>query len=213
MAKKPKTIAMGANEFVAGMRDAVSPRTAPDSDTHRKPAPEQEPEQEELGDLFQERTRFFSRLETRCPWCGSEMHLEDVHAGERVACPKVGCNGGVTIGERRVHFHTDVGLLHESVKLPGELAAALQADRPELAKSLHRALTADEAAAIGHAFGVLLEHNRRLGNRVEELEAHLDLLARDLLTQMGVARGLEAALTRIHRFTRLPVDPDAGSPG
>ena len=136
------------------------------------------------------------------------MHLENVHAGQRVACPKVSCNGGVTIGERNVQHHTDVDRLHESVKLPGELATALQTDRPELAEWLHRVLSAEEAAAIGHAFGVLLEHNRRLGDRVEELEHHLDLLTRELLTQMGVMRGLEAALTRIHRFTCLPVDPD-----
>ena len=190
-----------------------SPRDSPDPDTHRKPERKPEPEQEELGDLFQERTRFFRRLETKCPWCGSEMHLENVRAGQRVACPKVSCNGGVTIGERSVQYHTDVDLLHENVKLPGELAAALQTDRPELAEWLNRALSAEEAVAIGHAFGVLLEHNRRLGNRVEELEHHLDLLARDLLTQMGVARGLEAALTRIHRFTCLPVDPDVWAPG
>ena len=140
MARKRKPIVMNANDFVTGMRDAVSPGTAPDSDSDRKPEPEQDPEQEGLGDLFQERTRFFRQLETKCPWCGSEMHLENVRAGQRVACPKVGCNGGVTIGERSVQYHTDVNLLHENIQLPGELAAAFQTERPELAGWLNRAL-------------------------------------------------------------------------
>jgi hypothetical protein len=210
MAKKQKPIAMNANDFVAGMRDAVSPGTAPDPETRR--TPEAEPEQEELGELFQERTRFFHQLETKCPWCGSEMHLENVRAGQRVTCPKVSCNGGVTVGERSVDFHTDVDRLHESVKLPSELATALQTDRPELAEWLHRALSAEEATEIGHAFGVLLEHNCRLGNRVAELEHHLDLLTRELRQQVGAARGLEAALSRINQFTRLPVDPDVWPP-
>lgn len=208
MAKKRKTIAIDANKFIAGMRDAVSPGTAPDTGMQRTQEPEAEAEQEELGDLLRQRTTFFAELKTKCSWCGAEMHLENVRTGQRVACPKVSCNGGVTIGTRPARNHTDVDLLPENVQLPAELAAALQTDRPTLAGWLNRALTADEAKAIGHSFGVLIAHNRRLGNRVEELEHHLDLLARELLTQMGVARGLEAALTRIHRFIGLPVDPD-----
>jgi hypothetical protein len=200
MTKKRKTTSMNAKD---------SPGTVPESQTPQV----SEPEQEELGDLMRQRTTFYAQLRTKCSWCGSEMHLENVHAGQRVACPKVSCNGGVTIGERRVQYHTDVNLLPEKVQLPPELAAALQTDRPGLAGWLNRALTADEAQAIGHAFGVLIEQNRRLGNRVEELEKHHDLLARELLTQMGVARGLEAALTRIHRYTRLPVDPDVWESG
>src|SRR5262249_19068409 len=149
----------------------------------------------------------------KCSWCGSEMHLENVRAGQRVACPKVGCNGGVSVGPRTVRHHTDVNRLPESVQLPAELAAALQTDRPTLAGWLGRALSAEEARALGHAFGVLIAHNHRLGKRVEELEHHLDLLASDLLTQTGVARGLEAALTRIQRFTCLPVDPDVWPTG
>jgi hypothetical protein len=141
------------------------------------------------------------------------MHLENVHAGQRVACPKVSCNGGVTIGPRPVRQNTDVNVLPESVQLPAELAVALQTDRPSLAGWLDRALSAEEARALGHAFGVLIGHNHRLGERVEELEHHLDLLARELLTQAGVARGLEAAVTRIHRATCLPVDPDVWPPG
>src|SRR4051794_1304760 len=62
MARKRKTTAMNARDFVAGLRDAVSPGTAPDPETHRKPEPEPEPEpeqeQEPLGALFQQRTRF-----------------------------------------------------------------------------------------------------------------------------------------------------------
>jgi hypothetical protein len=59
----------------------------------------------------------------------------------------------------------------------------------------------------------LIAHNHRLGKRVEELEHHLDMLAGELLTQTGVARGLEAGLTRIHRGTCLPVDPDVWPSG
>jgi hypothetical protein len=204
---------MDANKFVAGMRDAVSPGTAPDPETRRTPEPAVETEQEELGDLLRQRTTFYAELRTKCSWCGSEMHLENVRAGQRVACPKVGCNGGVTIGPRPVRHHTEVNLLPEKVQLPAELAAALQTDRPVLAGWLDRALTAEEARALGHAFGVLIAQNRRLGQRVEELEHHLELLARELRMQMGVARGLEAALTRIHRCTCLPVDPDVWPPG
>ncbi len=215
MARKRKTIAMNAGDFVQGLRDAVAPGTAPDPETHRTPEPEPgpEPEPEGLGDLSHERTTFYRRLETKCPWCGSAMHLEDVCAGQRVACPKAGCNGGVTIGVRSVPFHADVDRLPENVKLPAELAAAFQTDRPALAGWLNRTLLAEEAVAIGHAFGVLLSHNRRLGRRVQELEHHLDLLAGELRQQVGVARGLEAALTRINRFTRLPVDPEVWPPG
>jgi len=213
MAKRRKTIAMDANMIVAGMRDAVSPGTAPDPETRRTPEPEAETEQDELGDVMHQRTTFYAELKTKCSWCGSEMHLENVRAGQRVACPKVGCNGGVTVGPRTVRHHTDVNRLPESVQLPAELAAALQTDRPTLAGWLDRALSAEEARALGHAFGVLIAHNHRLGKRVEELEHHLDLLARDLLTQTGVARGLEAALTRIQRFTCLPVDPDVWPTG
>jgi hypothetical protein len=209
MARKRKPVAMNASEFVKGMRDAVSPGTAPDPETHRTP----EPEPEGLGDLIHERTTYYRQLETKCPWCNSEMHLENVHAGQRVACPKVGCNGGVTIGVRSVPFHANVDRLPGNVKLPVELAAALQTDRPALAGWLNRTLMAEEAVAIGHAFGVLLDHNRRLGRRVEELEHHLELLARDLHEQVGLARGLEAALSRINKFTRLPVDPDVWPPG
>jgi hypothetical protein len=210
MAKKRKPIAMDANEFVKGVREAVSPGTALDTDTQRRPEPEPapDPEEEELGELHQERTRFYRRLDTRCTWCGWHMHLENVRAGQRVACPKPTCHGSVTVGERPARFETDVDRLPENVKLPPELAAALQTDRPALAGWLNRSLPAEEASAIGHAFGVLLEHNRRLGRRVQELEHHLELLARDLLTQVSVARGLEAALSRIHRYTRLPVNPD-----
>jgi hypothetical protein len=60
---------------------------------------------------------------------------------------------------------------------------------------------------------VTLEHDRRLSNRVEKLEHHLDLLARDLREQVSVARGLEATLSQINRFTRLPVDPKVWLPG
>jgi hypothetical protein len=212
MAKKRKTIAMNAGQFVAGMRDAVSPGTAPDPDTLRTSRTPPEPEQEQVGDLIWQRTMFYPQLETKCSWCGSEMHLENVRAGQRVACPKVSCNGGVTIGPRAVRQHTDVTLLPESITPPGELGAAFQTGRPAIAGWLNRALSAEEASEVGHAFGVLLDHNRRLGMRVEELEHHLDLLARDPQTQMGVARGLEAVLTWIHRFTCLPVDPDVWPP-
>jgi hypothetical protein len=213
MAKKRKTIAMNAADFVAGMRDAVSPGTAPDPETHRTPESEAETEQDELGDLMHQRTSFYAELRTKCSWCGSQMRLENVRAGQRVACPKVSCNGGVTIGPRPVRHHTDVDVLPESVQLPAELAAALQTDRPTLAGWLERALSAEEAKALGHAFGVLISHNHRLGKRVEELEHHLDLLAGELRTQMGAARGLEAALTRIQRCTCLPVDPDVWPSG
>jgi hypothetical protein len=54
----------------------------------------------------------------------------------------------------------------------------------------------------------MLEHDRRLGNRIEELERHLDLLARDLREQVSVACGLEVALSWINHFIRLPVDPE-----
>jgi hypothetical protein len=212
MAKKRRPIAMNASEFVAGMRDAVSPGTASEPETDRTSEVSLQSEQEQLGDLMRERTMFYPQLDTKCPWCGSKMHLENVRAGQRVACPKVSCNGGVTIGPRAVRHHTDVNLLPESIKLPSELGAAFQTGRPAIAGWLNRALSVKEASEVGHAFGVLLDHNRRLGMRVEELEQHLDLLARDLQTQMGVARGLEAALTRIHRFTCLPVDPDVWPP-
>src|SRR5690242_3467957 len=145
MARKRKTIAMDAGSVVAGMRDAVSPGTAPDPETHRTLEPEAETEQEELGNLIQERTTFYAELSTKCSWCGAEMHLENVHAGQRIACPKVGCNGGVTVGPRAVRHHTDVNRLPESVQLPAELAAALQTDRPALAGWLQRALSAEEA--------------------------------------------------------------------
>ena len=69
-------------------------------------------------------------------------------------------------------------------------------------------MSAEEAAAIGRAFGVLLDHNRRLGNRVDELEHHFDVLAQELRVQRDVTRGLDAALSRIQQFTRLPVNPD-----
>jgi hypothetical protein len=59
---------------------------------------------------------------------------------------------------------------------------------------------------------VALEHDRRLGNRVQELEHHFDLLARDLREQVSVARGLEDALARTNQFTRLPVDLDVWLP-
>jgi hypothetical protein len=213
MAKKRKTIAMNAADFVTGMRDAVSPGTAPDPETRRTPEPEAEPEQEELGELMRQRTTLYAELNAKCPWCGAEMHLENVHAGQRVACPKVSCNGGVTIGPRQVRHHTDVNRLPENVQLPAELAVALQTDRPMIAGWLDRALSAEEARALGHAFGVLIAHTHRLGKRVEELEHHLDLLARELLTQTGVARGLDAALTRVHRCTCLPVDPDVWPSG
>jgi hypothetical protein len=138
------------------------------------------------------------------------MVVENVHAGQRVACAKAGCHGGVTVGVRTVSFQTDVSRLPECVDLPAELAAALATDRPTLAGWLNRALSAEEAAAIGRAFGVLLDRNRRLGNRVDELEHHLDLLAQALRVQRDVARGQEAAMSRIQQFTRLPVDPEAG---
>ena len=67
--------------------------------------------------------------------------------------------------------------------------------------------------ATNKKFGVLIAHSHRLGKRVEEPEHHLDLLERELLTQMGAARGLEAALTRIQRYTCLPVDPDVWPSG
>jgi hypothetical protein len=215
MARNRKKLAINAGDFVKGMRDAISPGTAPDPETQVTNGPEPEPEAdtEALHDLFQERTRFYSRLDTKCSWCGSAMSLENVRAGQRVACPKVGCNGGVTIGERSVRYETDVNLLPENIQLPGALAAAFQTERPLLAGWLNRALSAEEAAAIGHAFGVLLEHNRRLGTRVHELEHHLDLLACEMRQQVSVARGLEATLSRIHRFTHLPVDPDVWPPG
>jgi hypothetical protein len=85
---------------------------------------------------------------------------------------------------------------------------ALQTDQPALTEWLDRELTAQEASTVGRAFGVLLEPNRRLGKRVEELEHHLDLLARDRREQMSVARAVEDALVRISQFTRLPVDPE-----
>jgi hypothetical protein len=213
MAKKRKPGAPSTNDRGAGSGDAVSLESPPTPDTHPASEPRPETEPEGLGDLYRERTTLFRRLETKCPWCGSSMHLEDVRAGQRIACPKVGCNGGVTIGERGVRYDTDVRLLHEGIQLPGELAAAFQTERPMLAGWLDRALSAEEATAVGRSVGVLLEHNRRLGLRVEELEHHLDLLAHELRQQVGVARGLEAALSRIHRFTRLPVDPDLGLSG
>jgi hypothetical protein len=71
----------------------------------------------------------------------------------------------------------------------------------------------EEAAEVGRAVGVMLEHNRRLGQRVEELEHHLDRLARDLLEQVSMTRGLEVALARINHFTRLAVNPDLRPPG
>jgi hypothetical protein len=216
MARKRKRITMNASEFVAGMRDAASPGTAPESDKPQTPelapAPEAE-EEEQLDDLYQERTQFFRRLDTKCSWCGTPMRLENIPTGQNVRCPKEACHGSVRIPWRLPRFEADVDLLPENVELPPELAAAFQTERPLLAGWLNRPLSAEEAVAIGHAFGVLLEHNSRLGHRVEELEHHLDLLTRDLLTQMGVARGLEAALTRIHRFTRLPVDSDVWAPG
>jgi hypothetical protein len=204
--RKPST-----NDRGTGPEDAVSPEVTSALEKH--PTSEPEPEPEGLGDLYRERTTFYRRLDTKCPWCGSAMHLEDVRAGQRIACPKVACNGGVTIRERGVRYDTDVRRLHEDIRLPGALAAAFQTGRPMLAGRLNRALSAEEATAVGRSFGVLLEHNRRLGLRVEELEHHLDLLAHELRQQVGVARGLEAALSRIHRFTRLPVDPDLGPPG
>jgi hypothetical protein len=62
--------------------------------------------------------------------------------------------------------------------------------------------------AVDRAFGVMLEHNRRLGQRAEELEHHLDLMALDLREQVSAVRGLEDSLARINHFTRLTVDPE-----
>ncbi len=107
-------------------------------------------------------------------------------------------------------IHTDVNRLPECVELPAELAAALVTDRPTLGGGLNPASSAEDAAAIGRMFGVLLDHNSHLGNRVDELEHHLDLLAQELRVQRDETRGQEAALSRIQQFTRLPVDPKAG---
>src|SRR5262249_50140854 len=128
MAKTRRTIAMDAGDLVAGLRAADSPGGAPDTDMTRAPHPEAQPvpaaesgadsEPEGLGDLPHERTTFHARLETRCPGCRAEMHLEGVRAGRRVSCPNGTCGGGMTIGTRAVTYRADVGRLPEAVTLP-----------------------------------------------------------------------------------------------
>jgi hypothetical protein len=59
----------------------------------------------------------------------------------------------------------------------------------------------------------MLEQDRRLGHRVEELKRHFELIAIDLREQVGAPWGLESAVTRINHFTRLPVEPDLWPPG